>query len=411
MGDGQRLAGGRRRWHRRHGLRPHAPRAVLASGRRGRRLRRALRRHASPRSRSGSGSAGGSRCWSNVGERAAGGGGVPRGRDVPRARVPGDRRVPARAVGGRRRARTPGSRPPTAPRCPAGARPGTAISGWPHCAAAAAAAAWSPRSCCTGGPGASCMWPGPPVRRSSTAGDADFATVLAAVIAAGHRADRTAGGGPPAGVHRPADRAGQPARGRRAAGRGRGAAPRRRHGGQPGRVRSERAQAGQRHPRPRGGRPAAGTFRLGALAVRGDAAGRAGGAAGRRRVLSAGGGPARRRGGAGGRRNCAAGPPSWSSARAWPAASPPPAIPSARPVGPPALPAGGRRAVPGQGRPVRASRWWRAGTGRCSGWRMRRPRAVTGGGYWSAAVGGCRSAGPVPDGPERAARRPRAIRR
>ncbi len=47
-------------------------------------------------------------------------------------------------------------------------RPGIRISGSPRCAAAAAAPAWSPRSCCTAGPGGSCMSRGAPASRCSS---------------------------------------------------------------------------------------------------------------------------------------------------------------------------------------------------------------------------------------------------
>ena len=172
------------------------------------------------------------------------------------------RRSPSSCTSGGRAAasRTPGWRRPTARRRgrPRATRPS---SGWPRCAAAAAAAAWSRRSCCTAGPGASCTWPGRPATPVFEPGRRRLRDRARRRRRRRDRADRAAGGGPPARLHRPADRPRQPPRRRHAARRGLERHRDGRRGRQPRRLRHQRPQAGQRHPRPRGRRPAAGAVR------------------------------------------------------------------------------------------------------------------------------------------------------
>ena len=134
-------------------------------------------------------------------------------------------------------------------RGPSGAHRRTATSAWRPCAGAGAAAAWSRRSCCTGGPGASCTWPAPAGAPVFDRDDADFATVLAAVVAAGiaqterlEEVRRLAFTDPLTGLanRRAVDiRLDEALERHRADG----------IGGQPGRLRPQRPQAGQRHPR------------------------------------------------------------------------------------------------------------------------------------------------------------------
>ncbi len=156
----------RRRWRRR------TPRGGAGERPRWGRARRWAA--VSPRCRSGSADAGGCGSWST---RASG----PRGRRSSptrrRTRCISSRRSPSSSTSGGPGAvsRTPGWRPPTGrwSRSPGVPERGvrtcrvrtatgvaTAISGSRRCAGVGAAAVWSRRSCCTGGPGGSSMWPG-----------------------------------------------------------------------------------------------------------------------------------------------------------------------------------------------------------------------------------------------------------